>query len=110
MAGYEPCAKRMRHNSTRIAGSEPDDASEPNAKIRSIQKPSLIELDMHCILKIFHHINIEDFCSMAETCTTFSNYAKYYFRLKHRSFDFASMRDGSLLSIDKATRFFQSTH
>lgn len=72
---------------------------------RKRMKPSLLILNPDCLLKLFEYINLVELHSMAETCTTLNTYAKYYFRLKHKNFDFTSMFSGDLLDVDKASTF-----
>lgn len=71
---------------------------------RKRKKSSLLTLNADCLLTLFGYLSPVDLCSMAETCTALFNYAKYHFRLNHRNFDFASMFDGDLLDVNKATK------
>lgn len=70
---------------------------------RKRKKPSLLMLNPDCLLELFGYMELRDLCAMAETCTTLNTYAKLYFRLNHKNFDFASMISGGLVGVAEAS-------
>lgn len=117
-----PPAKRMRYNlrsATETMKSPPhaymlrsthkiDDNVHNSIELpRKCRKPTLLSINPDCLLKIFEYMNPIDLSAMAETCSTLNNYAKYHFRLKYKHFDFASIFDGDLLSVNMAKSLFR---
>lgn len=96
-----------RHSTYRLRSCGKINSSETVELPRKRKKPSLLTLNPDCLLKLFDYLDLVDLCSMAETCTSLFNYAKYHFRLKHKNFDFASMYNGDLLDVGNATQLLR---
>lgn len=69
---------------------------------RKRRKLNMMSLNRDCWLKLFEYMQLTDLCAMAKTCTEMSYWAKYYFRLKHKHFDFVRMFYGNLLDMQVA--------